>query len=93
MGTIYARRSRVYFSLHGVCSVNVGDLVFAKECKETRCNCFLCMNNSNRIGIIIEAWAGEDDEMCYFVEFDIGEWPVYTNGATNLHLELLSEMQ
>ena len=51
------------------------------------------MNNSNRIGIIIEAWAGEDDEMCYFVEFDIGEWPVYTNGATNLHLELLSEMQ
>ena len=73
--------------------MNIGDLVRARECESDTCNCFLCMHNSNRIGIIIEAWTGEDDELCYFIEFDAGEWPVYTNGATNLFLDLLSESE
>lgn len=73
--------------------MNIGDLVSARACKSKNCYCFLCMHKSSRIGIITEAWTGEDDEICYFVEFDAGEWPIYGNGVSRLLLDCISESE
>jgi len=57
--------------------VKRGDLVkYTGEC-EQYCACFFCSQNSNRLGIILEVWIGEDDHPCTIIEFDAGEWVLY----------------
>ena len=54
-----------------------GDLVKYQDQCEKNCSCFFCHQKSNRIGIVLETWIGEDDRLNAIVEFDVGEWMIY----------------
>jgi len=54
----------------------VGDLVLYHHPVGPCGVCFFCINKSNNIGVIIQAWnpPGPESNMGMIVAFDVGEW-------------------
>ena len=74
--------------------IRPGDLVryvHPNECCDGYWGCFFCQQQSNCMGIIMDAWIDSDDERAVNVQFDVGEWSL--RGAELGDLEVLSTLE
>jgi len=60
--------------------LSVGDLIqLDRQYCDDICICFFCHHGSTGIGLITDAWTGEDDRQCTIAEFDCGPWTIMSN--------------
>jgi len=80
--------------------VKVGDLIKISECLTItgnkpikRCGCFLCSQNSNRIGLVTsEKIVQKTIDVPYWeVLFDVGPWDVYQSDIDEGDVEIINE--
>ena len=78
--------------------VRVGDLVKFRDCAPGEiCHCVFCLNESNRVGVITEAWTDECDDTSVIATFDFGDntfWSMIDEKSTHSKrsLTLISEI-
>jgi len=55
--------------------LSVGDLIqLDRQACDDACTCFFCYHNSSGMGIVTDAWIGEDDLQSAIAQFDCGPW-------------------
>lgn len=83
--------------------MKVGDLIKINECLTItgnkpikKCSCFLCSQNSNRIGLvlsekIVEKTINYGDVPYWEVLFDAGQWNIYQSDVDEGDVEIINE--
>ena len=80
--------------------MKVGDLIKIKECLTItgnkpikKCGCFLCLQNSNRVGVVLSesVVAKVIDAPFWEVLFDVGQWTIYQSDVDEGDVEILNE--
>jgi len=59
--------------------MTVGELIHVKKECQARCVCIFCQKKSSRVGLIVESWVDENDELSYMAEFDFGLWSLWSH--------------
>ena len=80
--------------------MKVGDLIKINECLTItgnkpikKCGCFLCSQNSSRIGLVVsESIIPKTlDVPCWEVLFDVGQWNMYQSDIDEGDVEVINE--
>ena len=80
--------------------MKVGDLIRVKECLTITgnkpiqdCGCFLCSQNSNRIGLVLSENIVKKtrDTAQWEVLFDVGRWNMYQSDIDEGDVEVINE--
>jgi hypothetical protein len=80
--------------------VKVGDLIKIKECLTItgnkpikKCGCFLCSQNSSRVGLVTsESIVPKTlDVLFWEVLFDAGQWTIYQSDIDEGDVEIINE--
>jgi len=80
--------------------MKVGDLIRVKECLTITgnkpikdCGCFLCSQNSNRVGLVTSKSIVPKtyDAPFWGVLFDVGQWNMYQSDIDEGDVEIISE--
>ena len=80
--------------------MKVGDLIRVKECLTITgnkpikdCGCFLCSQNSSRVGLVITKSIVPKtyDVPSWEVIFDVGQWSMYQSDIDEGDVEIINE--
>ena len=80
--------------------MKVGDLIRVKECLTITgnkpikdCGCFLCSQNSSRVGLVITKSIVPKtyDVPSWEVLFDVGQWSMYQSDIDEGDVEIINE--
>ena len=62
--------------------MNIGDLIQARECEDTKCSCPFCFSFMQRTGIVLEKWVDLDDNPSVIAVFGSEEMVIRENTRT-----------
>ena len=80
--------------------MKVGDLIKIRECLTItgnkpikKCGCFLCSQNSNRVGLVMSKKVVQKtlDVPFWEVLFDVGQWNIHQSDIDEGDVEIINE--
>ena len=71
--------------------MEVGDLIKVAPCSrdKTDCECFFCVQNSSRIGLVVKIRRVAPMTR-YYTVFDCGEWAIFPSDIRHGNVEVIS---